>query len=133
MSRLKHNDFADVLTAAMRSGSTARFFDALDAVDRKAGYRELMDSITPAPSTFALCRCGSQLAVADSRIVLGPMERHAAADAAAARYGMKASDSDVYYHQVQVIIDAINAHREQADRDFVADWNTAHLDCGIDL
>ena len=122
MSRPKHNDFADVLTAAMRSGSTGKFFDALNVADRKAGYADLMDSINTPPSTFALCHCGSQLVVADSRIRLTDAERQAAADALG-------NDPT----RVDIVVDAINTARAQADQDFVADWNTAHLDCGIDL
>lgn len=120
MSRPKHNDFADVLTAAMRSGSTAKFFDAIEVVDRKAGYAELMDSINTPPSTFALCRCGSQLVMADSRIRLTDGERQAAADALGGDLA-----------RVDIVVDAINTARADADRDYVADWNDSHLDCGI--
>jgi hypothetical protein len=126
----------DRLDDALAPRSNEAFFNALQEADKKAStasFNELLAATAKTPSSFGSCVCGSEYSVADSRIVLGPMERHAAADAAAARYGMKASDSDVYYHQVQVIIDAINAHREQADRDFIADWYAGHAYCGDDL
>jgi hypothetical protein len=129
-------EMAHRLEEALVPQSTAVFFDSLDAADRAAAdaaYNAELAETAPLPDKFGRCVCGSEYSVADSRIVLGPMELHVAADAAAARYGMKASDSDVYYHQVSVIIDAINAAREQTDIDFINNWNDSHAYCGDDL
>ncbi len=135
-SKLSSGEVADILTAAMASGTTDTFFEALDAADKAASdanFNALLAATAKAPSSFGKCVCGSEYSVADSRIALTVVEREAAAVKFAAWRGHNASAAPTYRAVIEDVIDAINAAREQADRDFVADWNTAHLDCGIDL
>jgi hypothetical protein len=134
-SKLSSGEVADILTAAMASGTTDTFFEALDAADKAASdanFNALLAATAKAPSSFGKCVCGSEYSVAESRITLTDGERNAAAEELA-WHERPAAVAGPYTREVDIVIAAINAAREQADRDFVADWNTAHLDCGIDL
>lgn len=124
--------------------STASYFDALadaDSAVSDANYNALLAETAPIPTTFGQCLCGSHYSVADSRIVLSESEQalavsslvQAALPSTASAFD-KAKDylrnEAVYISQIQAAIDAINAARQQSDREFVDNWNDSHAYCG---
>ncbi len=130
----------DRLDDALAPRSTAAFFDALDAADRAsadAAYNAELAESAPLPEVFGRCVCGSEFSVVSTRITLTDEERNAAARALAwhemPEMLRPASVADgPYTREVDIVIAAINAHREQADREFVANWNDSHVYCGDD-
>ena len=118
--------------AAFDVPSAGAFFNALDGADKAASdanFNTLLAATAKAPISFGQCVCGSQYSVADSRIVMNAGEREAAAVKFAAWRGHQATAAPTYRAVIEDVIDAINAAREQADVDFIADWNSAHTYC----
>jgi hypothetical protein len=132
---------ADRLEEALVPQSTAAFFDALDAADRAsadAAYNAELAESAPLPEVFGRCVCGSEYSVISTQISLTDGERNAAARALAwhemPEMLRPASVTDgPYTREVDIVIRAINAAREQADIDFINNWNDSHSYCGEDF
>jgi len=135
---------ASSLDTVFKTPSTASYFDALAEADRavsNANYNALLAETAPSPTTFGQCLCGSRYSVADSRIVLSQTEQ-ALAVSSMIRAALPSTASEfekakkylrngaVYSSQFDAAINAINAAREQADREFVDNWNDSHSYCG---
>jgi hypothetical protein len=118
------------------SVSLDKFWAALDAADKAvsdANWNEMLARTAPTPDVFARCACGSEYTAVDNTIELSDEDLDAAADALAARFGQRGSDSVVYAHQARAMIQAINQHRERIALNAESDWHADHEICEIEL